>query len=65
MIDYKKLSLPQRQGYYTEYIYSSYRSFFFKEQNWATGNSQKEHKMIKQHNCCLVAKSYAMNSPVL
>ena len=31
--------------------------FFLKEQNWAIGNSQKERKMINQHNCCLVAKS--------
>ena len=29
MIDYKKLPISQKQGYYTEYVYSSYRSIFF------------------------------------
>ena len=57
MIDYKKLPISQRQGYYTEYVYRSCRSIILKEQNWTTGNSQKERKMINQHNCCLVAKS--------
>lgn len=52
-----KLPISQRQGYYTEYIYRSYRSIIVKEQNWTTGNSQKERKMINQHNCCLVTKS--------